>query len=100
VEIEPSRVRLALRPATPDLLDREHPGWLGLLVRGETGGIEAAAQAVERRARVGALGVRGGRIEIEVTVDPKAAPVEPPQAAAVMSFSTATSWSFDLLQVK
>ena len=98
--VEPSRVRLALTPASPDLLDREHPGWLGLLARGETGGIEAAVQAVERRARVGSLAVRGGRIEIEVAVDPKAAPAEIPPAAAVMSFSTATSWSFDLLQVK
>jgi hypothetical protein len=73
---------------------------LGLLVRGATGGLEAAAQAVERRARIASAGVRGGRIEVEVVVDPKAAPAEAPPAAAVMSFSTATSWSFDLARAR
>jgi hypothetical protein len=99
-QVEPSRVRLALTPSSPDLLDPGHPGWLGLLARGGTGGVEAAAQAVERRARVASVAARGGRIEIEVSVDPKAAPAEAPQAAAVMSFSTATSWKFDLARAR
>jgi hypothetical protein len=100
VEVEPSRVRVALTPASGDLLDPDHPGWLGLLVRGEIGGLAAAAQAVERRARVASAGIQGGRIEFEVVVDATAAPAEAPQAAAVMSFSTATSWKFDLARAR
>ena len=100
VEVEPGRVRASLVPASDGLLDPEHPGWLGLLVRGETGGVEAVVQAVERRARVASVATRGGRIEVEVALDPKAAPAEAPQAAAVMSFSTATSWNFDLARAR
>jgi hypothetical protein len=88
-------VGLALEPSLGELLDPDHPGWLGLLVRGETRGVEAAAQGVDPRARLVELAARGGRIAIELAVGAAPAPAEPPKEAAFMRLSTATSWTFD-----
>jgi hypothetical protein len=94
VEVHGDAVRVALEPSSPELLDPEHPGWLGLLVRGDARGLEVAAQAVDPRARLEACAVAGGRIEAGLRVDPAAAPVEAPKEAAFMRLSTATSWVF------
>jgi hypothetical protein len=96
VEVERDRVRLLLEPESAALLDPEHPGWLGLLARGEPRGIEAAARAIEPRARLAGLAIRDGRIEIEVVVEAGAAPAEPPPEIAFMRLSGATGWRFDL----
>ena len=95
-EVSDDRVRLGLEPVNPDLLDAEHPGWLGLLVRGAQGGLEAAAQAVEPRARFTDFSMHAGRLSIEFTVEPGAAPAVAPPAAAFMRLSTATSFVFDV----
>jgi len=95
-EVSDDRVRLGLEPVNPDLLDPEHPGWLGLLVRGAQGGLEAAAQAVEPRARFTDFSMHAGRLSIEFTVEPGAAPAVAPPAAAFMRLSTATSFVFDV----
>jgi hypothetical protein len=94
------RVRLSLEPAHAELLDGEHPGWLGLLARGDLRGIEAAAQAVEPCARLSGAAHFGGRLEIEIAVTPGAAPAEAPPEAAFMRLSTATSWAFDLARAR
>ncbi|HME71314.1 MAG TPA: hypothetical protein VKM54_15795 [Myxococcota bacterium] len=95
-EISDERVRFGLEPANPDLLDPEHPGWLGLLVRGDRGGVEAAAQAVEPRARLTDFSRHAGCLSMDFTVEAGAVPAAPPPAAAFMRFSTATSFVFDL----
>ncbi|HBZ69819.1 MAG TPA: hypothetical protein DEP35_08835, partial [Deltaproteobacteria bacterium] len=95
-EVLEDRVRLGLEPASPDLLDSEHPGWLGLLVRGDHRGVEAAAQAAEPRARLVDFSTRAGRLSWEITVDKAAAPAEAPPAAAFMNLSTATAFVFDM----
>ncbi|HKE12420.1 MAG TPA: hypothetical protein VKE73_12710, partial [Myxococcota bacterium] len=95
-EFSGDRVHLALEPRSADLLDPEHPGWLGLLARGETGGLEAAAQAAEPRARLTDFSTRSGRVEMEFSVLHGAAAAKAPPAAAFMPLSTATSFSFDL----
>jgi hypothetical protein len=95
-EVSDNRVRLGLEPVNPDLLDPEHPGWLGLLVRGAQGGLEAAAQAVEPRARLTDFSMHAGRLSIEFTVEAGAAPALAPPAAAFMRLSTATSFVFDV----
>jgi hypothetical protein len=100
VEVEPERVRLALRPADAALLDPEHPGWLGLLLRGDLRGVEAAAQAVDPRARLAGGETAGGAVAIELAVSPDAAPAEPPAAAGFMRLSTATGWKFDLARAR
>jgi hypothetical protein len=100
VEARAGRVRLLLEPASAELLDTEQPGWVGLLLRGATRGVEAAAQAVDPRARLDALEVRGGRVAIDLAVDPAAAPAEAPKEAAFMRLSTATGWVFDTSEAR
>jgi hypothetical protein len=94
------RVRLVLEASGPELLDPEHPGWLGLLARGELRGVEAAAQALEPRARLAGASAAPGRLEVELSVLPGTAPAEPPSEAAFMRLSTATSFAFDLARAR
>jgi hypothetical protein len=95
VQIEGESVTLRLEPQSPELLDPEHPGWLGLAVRGEGLGIETAAQGVDPRARLASVAVRGGAIEAEITVRAGAEPAKIPKAATFMKDSTATKFVFD-----
>ena len=95
-EISGDRIHLVLEPRSADLLDPDHPGWLGLLARGEKAGLEAAAQAVEPRARLTDFSTRSGRVVMEFTVQRGAAAATAPPAAAFMPLSTATTFSFDL----
>jgi hypothetical protein len=77
------------------LLDAGNPGWLGLLARGERGGVEAMVQAVEPCARVADVAVRERRVAIEVTVDTAADPAPEPPEVAFMRISGTSSWVFD-----
>jgi hypothetical protein len=95
VTIAGGRMRLVLEPASAELLAPEAPGWLGQLARGNARGVEVLAQSVEPRARLLALDTAEGRIRIELAVDANAPAAEPPQEAAFMKLSTATSWVFD-----
>jgi hypothetical protein len=95
VEASADAVRVVLEPASAELLDPENPGWLGQLVRGHARGLEALAQGVEPRATLLGFDVHAGRVEIQFAIDPKRAPAETPQEAAMMRFSSATGWTFD-----
>jgi len=95
IEARGERVHVALEPQRAELLDPAQPGWLGLLARGEARGLEACARGADPRARLIACDVRGGRIEAELEVSASAEPAKPPQAAALMGFSTATTFAFD-----
>jgi hypothetical protein len=94
VEVLGDRVCLALEPREACLLDPEQPGWIGCLARGETSGLAAIAQSVDGRARVCGLDVSGQRIEAELRLD-REQPAEAPRPAALMRYSTATSFAFD-----
>jgi hypothetical protein len=100
IEASASGVRVSLAPARPELLDPEQPGWIGLLARGSARGVEAAAQAVDPRARVESLEQRDGRIAVELSVAASAAAVEAPKEAAFMRLSTATGWVFDTSEAR
>jgi hypothetical protein len=100
IEVRGERVCIALEPQRAELLDPAHPGWLGLLARGEARGLAAAAQGADPRARLVACDVRGGCIEAELEVSVRAEPAKPPQAAALMAFSTATTFAFDTSEAR
>jgi hypothetical protein len=68
---------------------------LGLFARGERGGIEAMARAVEPRALVTEVAVRDGRLVIELGVDQSAEPAPEPEELAFMRLSTTLAWAFD-----
>ena len=94
-ELEPGRVRVELRPGTDGLLDPDHPGWCGLLARGETRGVAAMAHAVDRRARVAERPVHDGTLRIDVVVDEDAAPAPEPDGAALVRIGMVSVWDFD-----
>ena len=89
-------VRLAMKPESAELLDPANPGWLGLLARGTASGVEAIAQAVEPRARLGALETSRGRVVAEFEIDAARPLAKAPKEAAFMQLSTATRWIFDI----
>src|SRR5256885_1695107 len=95
VDVDANRVRLELTPLADGLLDADNPGWLGLLARGERGGVEAMAHAIEPRARLADVAIRDGHVAIEVTVDPAAEPAPEPPEVAFMRISGTSSWVFD-----
>ncbi|MEW6270338.1 MAG: hypothetical protein AB1689_13695 [Thermodesulfobacteriota bacterium] len=95
VEVRGESVRLVLEPQSSELLDPAHPGWLGLVARGEGLGVEAAAQGVDPRARLESIAVRDGRVDVELAVRATAAPARMPKAAQLMSVSGATTFRFD-----
>lgn len=93
--VDGDRVRLELTPRSDGLLNPANPGWLGLFARGERGGIEAMARAVEPRALVTEVAVRDGRLVIELGVDQSAEPAPEPEELAFMRLSTTLAWAFD-----
>lgn len=95
VTVDGERVHVVLEPQTPALLDAEHPGWLGLLARGEGIGLESAAQGVDPRARLASLDVADGTVVAELTVRASEPRAVMSKAAQIMSVSGATSFRFD-----
>jgi hypothetical protein len=95
VDAGAGRVRLEMTPVAGRLLDPANPGWLGLLARGERGGIEAMAHAVDRRARLADVTVSDTKVVIELTVGESAEPVPEPPELAFMRLSGTSSWVFD-----
>ncbi len=94
------QVRIELEAASQDLMEAEQPGWLGLLLRGATRGIEVAAQAVDPRARLDGLDTRHGRLTIDLSIVASATPASAPREAAFMGQSTATGWVFDTSEAR
>jgi hypothetical protein len=95
VDIDADRIRLELSPLANGLLDPGNPGWLGLLARGERGGIASMAYPIEPRAQVADVAVRDGRVVIELAVDAGAEPAPEPPEVAFMRLSGTSSWVFD-----
>jgi hypothetical protein len=95
VDADAERVRFEMTPLSGGLLDPDNPGWLGLLARGERGGIDAMAQAVEAGGRIGDFAVRDDRVVIDVAVDDTAPPAPEPPEVSLVRLSGAVSWVFD-----
>ena len=95
VDVDADHMRLELRPLADGMLEPANPGWLGLLARGERGGIEAMAQAVEPHARLDGVAVRNGRAVIDLAVDAAAEPASEPSEVAFVRLSGTSSWVFD-----
>jgi len=95
VDADAARITIEMAPLAAGLLDPDNPGWLGLLARGERGGIEAMAHAVEPRAQLGDVMVRDNRVVMDVAVDDTAPPAPEPSEVSLVRLSGAVSWVFD-----
>jgi hypothetical protein len=95
VDIDANRVRLELTPLADGLLDPGNPGWLGLLARGERGGLDAMARAVEPHAALADVSVSGDRVVLTVGIDEQSEPAPDPPELDFMRLSGTSSWVFD-----
>ena len=93
VDADGRTVWCTLTATLDGLLDPGHPGVPGLLARGERGGLEAMAQAVDPRARLTDLATGDGVVKAVFTVAPGAEAAETPGEAALMH-SLASGWVF------
>ena len=93
VAVDGDAVELVLTATVDGLFDPAHPGVPGLLARGDRGGLEAMAQAVDPRARLVEVGSDDRALTAVLTVEPGAAPVDAPGEAALMD-SLASGWVF------
>jgi len=93
VTVDGNAVQLVLSATVEGLLDPAHPGVPGLLARGDRGGLEAMAQAVDHRARLTEVDGDDHTFTAGFTVDPAADPVDAPGEAALME-SLASGWVF------
>ncbi len=96
VEIRDDHVHCALVPESPALLDRDQPGWIGALARGETAGIQGVVQPIDARARVRAVRIEEGAVMIDVHVDRNAEPAPEPRVVAFMRIGMLSRWKFAL----
>jgi hypothetical protein len=96
IEVRDDHVHCVLVPESPALLDRDQPGWIGALARGETAGIQGVVQAIDARARVQAVHNEDGRVEISVHADPNAEPAPEPAVVAFMRIGMLSRWKFVL----
>jgi hypothetical protein len=88
-------VRVALRPQADGLLDADHPGWCGLLARGDARGLAAMALGVDRTARIAELSAGADGLSFVATIDPAATPATEPDVVALARIGTVSGWSFD-----
>ena len=95
IDVDGDAVTLTLTPSVEGLLDPDHPGTVGLVARGEQGGVEAIARAVVPRARVRSFDVAADSAAIVIDLD-AAEPAEEPASVAFMRFGLAPAFSFDL----
>jgi hypothetical protein len=91
-----ARVQLVLTPEFEGLLDRTQPGWIGLLARGETRGLQGIVQPLNGGARVESVQNDGDAIVADISVDPNAAPQPVPQVLDFMRVGMLHTWKFDL----
>lgn len=94
VAVDGAHLRCTLTPTQPALLDPDQPGWIGALARGETRGFDGLVRGFDPRARVAALTVGDGSIEVDVLVDPEVPVGREPDVLAFMRIGTLASWQF------
>ena len=95
IDVTGDAVTFTLTPSVDGLLDPDHPGTVGLVARGEHGGVEAMARAVVPRARVRSFDVADGSAIVVIDLD-AAEPTDEPASVAFMRFGLAPAFSFDL----
>ncbi len=94
VEVDGDRVHVELTATHAGLLDESHPGWCGVLARGDARGVEAMARGVDRGARVDGVEVSGDTASVDVVLG--GAPAAEPDAVALGRIGMVATWSFDV----
>jgi len=97
VEVQGDQVRCTLVPESPALLDREQPGWIGALARGEAvSGIEGIVLPVDSHAQVDEVRVADGNVAINMRTGARGEAVETPKVVDFMRIGMLSRWKFVL----
>ncbi len=97
VEADGDRVRCTLEPESAALLDRDQPGWIGALARGDARqGVEGIVVPIDRHAHVDDARVNGSKVVIDVTTNANAEPAAEPDVVAFMRIGMLSRWKFAL----
>ncbi|HEX4776398.1 MAG TPA: hypothetical protein VFW74_06480 [Acidimicrobiia bacterium] len=94
VEVDGDHVHVTLTTTHPGLLDESHPGWCGVLARGDLRGVEAMARGVDPGARVERVDVSGDTASFDVLLGGEAG--AEPDAVALVRIGMVATWSFDV----
>jgi hypothetical protein len=95
VTLDGDRMTVLFTPSVDDLLDPEHPGLVGALARGATGGIEGTVGALGYGAVGLSVDVDGPSVRVEMGLE-RAAPDSEPMLVALSRMGPMANWSFDL----
>jgi hypothetical protein len=95
VTADVDRIMATFRPVVDGLLDPEHPGLVGSLVRGATGGIEGTLGALGYRPVGLSIDVDSSSVRAEMGLEHAAADSEP-MSVSLSRMGPMANWSFDL----
>lgn len=87
-------VHVELTATHPGLLDASHPGWCGVLARGDAHGVEAMARGLDAGARVDRVDVSGDTATFDVVLG--GAAFAEPDSVALGRIGMVAAWSFDV----
>jgi hypothetical protein len=97
VEVHGDRLVLTLVPESADLLDPEHPGWVGSLARGCAMGIESTVRGAGLDVEAGTIDVEDDRVRATLVLCPAAADRVEPDSVQLSRIGLAAGWRFALL---
>jgi hypothetical protein len=95
VTVDGDRVTVTLTPVVDGLLDPEHPGLVGALARGATGGIEGTVGALGYQPVALSVDVNGSSVRVTMGLE-QATPDSEPVSVTLSRMGPMANWSFDL----
>jgi hypothetical protein len=95
ITVDGDRITATFTPTVDGLLDPEHPGLVGSLARGATGGIEGTVGALGYEPINLAIDVDASRVRVELRVN-EATPGSEPMSVSLSRMGPMANWSFDL----
>lgn len=94
-DVEGNHLTVIFTPVVDGLLDPEHPGLVGALVRGATGGIEGTLGALGHRPIGLSIDLDGSSVRAEMDLE-QAAADSAPMSVSLSRLGPMANWSFNL----
>ena len=95
ISVEGDRIVATFTPVIDGLLDPDHPGLVGSLARGATGGIEGTVGALHFEPIDLTIDVDQSHVRVEMRIQ-EATPGEEPMSVSLSRMGPMANWSFDL----
>jgi hypothetical protein len=95
IVVDGDRIIAIFTPVVDGLLDPDHPGLVGSLARGATGGIEGTVGALRCKPIDLAIDVDDSRVRVEMRIQ-EATPGDEPMSVSLSRMGPMANWSFNL----